>query len=102
QGPGREGGVGRPPAAGAPPSGKRPRPPPRAGGPRSQREVRPGDHRLRRIEVRGLSKRFGARTAVEGLDFEVGEGEVFGLLGPNGAGETTTVRVPPRRLRPSS
>jgi ABC-2 type transport system ATP-binding protein len=57
---------------------------------------------LRRIEVRGLSKRFGGRTAVEGLDFDVGEGEVFGLLGPNGAGKTTTVRMLTGLLRPSS
>jgi ABC-type multidrug transport system ATPase subunit len=57
---------------------------------------------LKRIEVRGLSKRFGGRTAVEGLDFAVGEGEVFGLLGPNGAGKTTTVRMLTGLLRPSS
>ena len=57
---------------------------------------------MRRIEVRGLSKRFGGRTAVEGLDFAVGEGEVFGLLGPNGAGKTTTVRMLTGLLRPSS
>ena len=57
---------------------------------------------MRRIEVRGLSKRFGGRTAVEGLDFTVGEGEVFGLLGPNGAGKTTTVRMLTGLLRPSS
>ena len=57
---------------------------------------------MRRIEVRGLSKRFGGRTAVEDLDFEVGEGEVFGLLGPNGAGKTTTVRMLTGLLRPTS
>jgi ABC-2 type transport system ATP-binding protein len=53
------------------------------------------------IEVEGLAKRFGARTAVEGLTFEVRPGEVFGLLGPNGAGKTTTVRMLTGLLRPS-
>ena len=57
---------------------------------------------MSRIEVRSLSKNFGHRTAVEGLDFEVGAGEVFGLLGPNGAGKTTTVRMLTGLLRPSS
>jgi ABC-2 type transport system ATP-binding protein len=38
------------------------------------------------IEVRGLVKRYGARTAVDGLDFTVRPGVVTGFLGPNGAG----------------
>ncbi len=54
------------------------------------------------ILVEGLAKRFGARTAVEGLTFRVGEGEVFGLLGPNGAGKTTTVRMLAGLLSPSA
>jgi len=45
------------------------------------------------VAVRDLGKRFGDVTAVEGLDFEVGRGEIFGLLGPNGAGKTTTFRM---------
>ncbi len=45
------------------------------------------------IEVEGLVHRFGERTALEGVSFTVGRGEVFGLLGPNGAGKTTTVRL---------
>ncbi|OJT27081.1 ABC transporter ATP-binding protein [Archangium violaceum] len=53
------------------------------------------------ISVQGLAKRFGARTAVEGLDFDVRPGEVFGLLGPNGAGKTTTVRMLTGLLQPS-
>jgi len=45
------------------------------------------------ISVENLTKKFGATTAVEGLTFEIKEGEVFGFLGPNGAGKTTTVRM---------
>ena len=43
------------------------------------------------IEVRGLTKRYGQTTAVEGLDLEVARGETLALLGPNGAGKTTTI-----------
>ena len=45
------------------------------------------------VRVEGLTKRFGARTAVDGLDLTVRRGECLGLLGPNGAGKSTTVRV---------
>jgi ABC-2 type transport system ATP-binding protein len=45
------------------------------------------------IRVRGLIKRYGDVKAVDGIDFEVAGGEVFGLLGPNGAGKTTTVEI---------
>ena len=45
------------------------------------------------IEVEGLHKRYGPVEAVRGIDFTVGEGEVFSLLGPNGAGKTTTVEI---------
>jgi ABC-2 type transport system ATP-binding protein len=45
------------------------------------------------VVVDGLSKRFGAVTAVEDLSFTVERGDVCGLLGPNGAGKTTTLRV---------
>ncbi len=45
------------------------------------------------VSIAALDVRFGDTTAVEHLDLEVGDGEVFGLLGPNGAGKTTTIRV---------
>ncbi|MGY8671888.1 MAG: ATP-binding cassette domain-containing protein, partial [Verrucomicrobiia bacterium] len=45
------------------------------------------------IEVRGLTKRFKKRTAVEDVSFTVGRGKVVGFLGPNGAGKTTTLRI---------
>jgi ABC-2 type transport system ATP-binding protein len=48
---------------------------------------------LHAIEVRGLTKVYGDRPAVRGIDFTVARGEVFGLLGPNGAGKTTTVEI---------
>ena len=45
------------------------------------------------IEARGLTKRFGEFTAVDGIDFVVERGETFGFLGPNGAGKTSTMRM---------
>ncbi|MEJ2122036.1 MAG: ABC transporter ATP-binding protein [Alphaproteobacteria bacterium] len=45
------------------------------------------------IEVRGLTKNFGGLTAVDGLDFDLKEGEVLGLIGPNGAGKSTTFNL---------
>ncbi len=43
------------------------------------------------VEVEDLRKRYGGRTVVAGVSFEVAEGEIFGIVGPNGAGKTTTV-----------
>lgn len=45
------------------------------------------------ISARGLTKKFGALTAVDAIDFDVAKGESFGLLGPNGAGKSTTMRI---------
>jgi ABC-2 type transport system ATP-binding protein len=52
------------------------------------------------ILVEGLTKRFGSVVALDGIDFDVPPGTVFGLLGPNGAGKTTAVRVLTTILRP--
>jgi lipooligosaccharide transport system ATP-binding protein len=45
------------------------------------------------VRARGLVKRFGAFTAVDGIDVEVWQGEAFGFLGPNGAGKSSTMRM---------
>jgi ABC-2 type transport system ATP-binding protein len=45
------------------------------------------------IDVHGLTKRFGHKTAVNAIDIAVPEGEVWGFLGPNGSGKTTTIRM---------
>ena len=45
------------------------------------------------IRARGLTKRFGELTAVDGIQFDVAPGEAFGFLGPNGAGKTSTMRM---------
>ncbi len=45
------------------------------------------------IDVRGLTKRFGDKTVVDGLDLTVRRGEIYGFLGPNGSGKTTFIRM---------
>jgi len=45
------------------------------------------------ISVAGLRKSYGSNSAVDGLDLEIEQGEIFALLGPNGAGKTTTVEI---------
>jgi ABC-2 type transport system ATP-binding protein len=54
------------------------------------------------IEAKGLGRRFGAFTAVEGITFTVPEGTILALLGPNGAGKTTTVRMLAGLLAPTA
>ncbi len=53
------------------------------------------------VKVEGLSKVFGQLKAVDGVSFEVEEGEIFGFLGPNGAGKTTTINMLTTLLRAS-
>ncbi len=45
------------------------------------------------VRARGLTKRFGDFTAVDGIDFSIPQGEAFGFLGPNGAGKSSTMRM---------
>jgi ABC-2 type transport system ATP-binding protein len=54
------------------------------------------------IRARGLVKRYGAVTALDGVDISVPTGSVLGLLGPNGAGKTTVVRILATLLRPDA
>lgn len=54
------------------------------------------------LKVKNLSKHFGSTRAVDGVSFEVNQGEIFGFLGPNGAGKTTTIRCILDFLRPNS
>src|SRR6266581_9158481 len=54
------------------------------------------------IRTEKLTKRFGDLTAVDGIDLDVREGEVFGFLGPNGAGKTTTLRLLCALIAPTS
>ncbi len=54
------------------------------------------------IVVDGLVKRFGAFTAIDGVSFGVGRGEVMGFIGPNGAGKSTLIRILCGLLRPSA
>jgi ABC-2 type transport system ATP-binding protein len=54
------------------------------------------------VRVRGLTKRYGQQQALDGIDLEVGPGELRGLLGPNGAGKTTLLRALFGLVRPDA
>ena len=54
------------------------------------------------IDVQTLVKKFGDLTAVDGVSFTVGAGEIFGFLGPNGAGKSTTIKILATLLKPTS
>lgn len=59
-------------------------------------------HMTNNIEVNQITKKFGNFTAVDGVTFNVGHGEIFGLLGPNGAGKSTLIRMMTTLLLPTS
>ena len=54
------------------------------------------------VKVENLSKSFGTLKAVDGVSFEIKEGEIFGFLGPNGAGKSTTINMLTTLLKPTS
>ncbi|WP_221586283.1 ATP-binding cassette domain-containing protein [Microbacterium sp. G2-8] len=54
------------------------------------------------VEARGLVKRFGKTTAVDGIDLSIARGGIYGVLGPNGAGKTTALRMFATLLRPDA
>ena len=54
------------------------------------------------IRLTGLTKSFGAKRALSGIDLEVGRGKIVGLLGPNGSGKTTLIKILNGLLRPTS
>jgi ABC-2 type transport system ATP-binding protein len=68
----------------------------------SGRGKRSGEAVETAIEVSGLRKRFGEVTAIAGISFTVGRGELFGFLGPNGAGKTTTINILAGLARPDA
>ena len=54
------------------------------------------------LKISNVFKKFGSFTAVDGLDFNINKGQIFGLLGPNGAGKTTLIRMIVGLTRPTS
>src|SRR5687767_5242970 len=54
------------------------------------------------IDVTGVTKRFGDKTVVNGIDLQVRRGEIFGFLGPNGSGKTTFIRMLCGLLKPDA
>lgn len=54
------------------------------------------------IDVKGLTQRYGATRALDGLDLRIARGDMFGLIGPNGAGKTTLIRILATLLRPTA
>ncbi len=64
--------------------------------------TRPGDAGGPAVDVRGLTKRYDDLVAVDGVDFSVGQGEIFAFLGPNGAGKSTTIKMLCTLAQPTS
>ena len=57
---------------------------------------------MKAIEVHNLTRDYNGQRAVDGINFAVEPGEIFGFLGPNGAGKTTTIKMLTGQLRPTS
>ena len=53
------------------------------------------------IELQQVTRRYGSKVAVDGLDLEIPRGELFAFLGPNGAGKTTTIKMMVGLLQPT-
>src|SRR5438093_12697517 len=70
----------------------------------TSQEIDPdADKRPTVVKVQSLAKTFGGKIkAVDGVSFEIKEGEVFGFLGPNGAGKSTTINMLTTLLKPTS
>src|SRR5437588_10750460 len=69
---------------------------------RSRSDDRPRSHRMPAITTEGLVRSFDGVPAVDGLDLDIRQGEIYGFLGPNGAGKSTTVRVLCTLLAPTA
>ncbi len=69
---------------------------------KTDERLRMNDQDACAIEARGLTKRFDDVLAVDAIDFDVRDGEVFGFLGPNGAGKTTTINMLTGLARPTA
>ena len=54
------------------------------------------------VQAVSLTKQFGQITALDGVDFNIKPGEIYGLIGPNGAGKTTTLRIVCTLIKPTS
>src|SRR4030067_679686 len=67
---------------------------------KSQSQLRPQENHMSAIHVQNLYKSFGEIQAVQGVSFDVMQGEIFSVLGPNGAGKTTTISMLATLLRP--
>ena len=54
------------------------------------------------LKIESLTRRYPHVTALDGLNMEIGHGQLYGFVGPNGAGKTTTIRIISGLLRPTS
>jgi ABC-2 type transport system ATP-binding protein len=69
---------------------------------RQMANLESGSNTMKAIEVQNLTRDYNGNRAVDGINFVVEPGEIFGFLGPNGAGKTTTIKMLTAQLRPTS